>query len=104
MNAVEKIQNLSDVQNLAAAASLVRQHFPAASVSLTPWRDDPETRRWLERETIDLAFHLPGWTPRLQCRSLLMQLQISPLKSDAPPHLLGVLMRGMAFDGERWRC
>ena len=55
---------------------------------------------------MDLAFDFPGWSPRLQCRSLLLQLQ---LKSEAGgmdssfPSLLGVVMRGMTFEGERWR-
>jgi len=26
---------------------------------------------------VDLAFHFPGWSPRLQCRSLLIQLRLS---------------------------
>ena len=55
------------------------------------------------RETLDLAFHFPGWSPRLQCRSLLLQLrlQVDPREESSP--LLGVLMRGMTYDGERWR-
>ena len=55
---------------------------------------------------MDLAFDFPGWSPRLQCRSLLLQLR---LKSETGgldsfcPSLLGVVMRGMTFEGERWR-
>ncbi len=34
-----------------------------------------------------------------------MELRINANLDDAeaPPHLLGVVMRGMTFDGERWR-
>ncbi len=103
MNAAEQVQSVAFASALASALTLVRSYFPAASANLMPWRDDPETRRWCESETIDLAFHFPGWSPRLQCRSLLMQLRIkSPQGGDAP-HLLGVLIRGMTFEGERWR-
>ena len=94
------------VQALASAVTLVKQRFPAARANLSPWRDDPQTRDWLEEETLDLSFHFPGWSPRLECRSLLLQLRLkrpATLHSQTAPELLGVLMRGMTFDGERWR-
>ena len=106
MNAGEAVDSVALAQALASAVTLVRQRFPAARVNLSPWRDDPQTRRWQETESLDLAFHFPGWSPRLECRSLLMQLRLKP-GSDADarnaPALLGVLMRGMTYDGERWR-
>ena len=94
------------VQALASTVTLVKQHFPAARANLSPWRDDPLTRDWLEEETLDLSFHFPGWSPRLECRSLLIQLRLKRAAtghSQTTPELLGVLMRGMTFDGERWR-
>ncbi len=103
MNAAEKVHSVAFAHALASAVTLVRQYFPEAQVNLTPWRDDDQTRRWCENETLDIAFHFPGWSPRLQCRSLLMQLRISNDQDNAPPHLLGLIMRGMTFDGERWR-
>ncbi len=104
MNASEHDQNFVFAQALASSASLVRSYFPAASVNLTPWRDDPETRRWTEDETLDMSFHFPGWSPRLQCRSLLLQLRLSgDDHGSMKPYLLGVLIRGMTYEGERWR-
>ena len=103
MNATEHLHSLAFAHALASSVTLVRQHFPEATANLTPWRDDPETRRWSEQETIDIAFDFPGWSPRLQCRSLLIQLRISNDALADRPHLLGVLMRGMTFEGERWR-
>ena len=94
------------VQALASAVTLVKQRFPAARANLSPWRDDPQTRDWLEEETLDLSFHFPGWSPRLECRSLLLQLRLkrpATSHSQTAPELLGVLMRGMTFDGERCR-
>ena len=88
---------------LASAITLVRRHYPAATANLKPWRDDALTREWSEPETLDLAFHFPGWSPRLQCRSLLMQLRRSAGAAEDQRRLLGVLMRGMTYDGERWR-
>ncbi len=103
MNAAEQVRSVAFANALASALNLVRQHFPEASANLTPWRDDPETRRWVEEETIDIAFHFPGWSPRLQCRSLLIQLKITNAEAKPLPCLLGVIMRGVTFDGERWQ-
>ena len=107
VNAGEAVDSVQLAQALASAVTLVRDRFPAASVNLNPWRDDPQTRRWQEDQSLDLAFHFPGWSPRLECRSLLLQLRLQE-KSDAggspvAPDLLGVLIRGMTYDGERWR-
>jgi len=106
VNAADAVNSVSLLQVLASAVTLVKQRFPAASANLSPWRDDPQTRDWLEEETLDLSFHFPGWSPRLECRSLLLQLRLKGAakgNAQSPPRLLGVLMRGMTFDGERWR-
>ncbi|MBL6800297.1 MAG: hypothetical protein ISQ51_01455 [Synechococcus sp. BS307-5m-G37] len=106
MNAADAVNSVALVQALASTVTLVKQRFPAARANLSPWRDDPQTRDWLEEETLDLSFHFPGWSPRLECRSLLLQLRLKGVakgNSQSPPELLGILMRGMTFDGERWR-
>ena len=103
MNAGETVRSVEQAQALASAVTLVRRHFPAATPNLRPWRDDAQTRQWSEPESIDLAFHFPGWSPRLQCRSLLVQLRLSSDDQERQRHLLGVLMRGMTYEGERWR-
>ena len=74
VNAGESLQSMFQVGAVATAVMLVRRQFPAAEPNLRPWRDDPQTRRWHEPESLDLAFHFPGWSPRLECRSLLLQL------------------------------
>ena len=103
MNAGESVYSVARMRALASTITLVRLQFPAAKANLSPWRDDPQTRRWSETESLDLSFHFPGWSPRLECRSLLMQLSISTERGDDQLRLLGVLMRGMTYDGERWR-
>ena len=88
---------------VASIVTLVREQFPAAKPNLQPWRDDAQTRQWDEPESLDLSFHFPGWSPRLQCRSLLFQLRFQNNDGDQGLKLLGVLIRGMTYDGERWR-
>ena len=103
MNAGDFASRDEQVQALASVLSLVRQYFPAALPNLRPWRDDPQTQRWNEKDTLDVSFHFPGWSPRLQCSSLLLQLSFQSDLFDPCSPLLGVLIRGMTFDGERWR-
>ena len=82
------------VATIAAVVGQFRQQFPAARANLTPWRDDPLTRAFDEQESLDLSLHFPGWSPRLQCRSLLVQLRLerAPLRggrSGGPPTAAG---------------
>ena len=102
MNAAEQVRSLELAQGLASALGLFRAHFPAAKANLTPWRDDPLTRAYAEAESLDLSFHFPGWSPRTQCRSVLVQLRLDGPASPRP-RLLGVVVRGLTYDSERWR-
>lgn len=106
MNAADQARTLDLAQAIASAATLFREHFPDARANLNPWRDDPQTRAWGEPETVDLSFHFPGWSPRTQCRSVLVQLRLagppaSGARAGRPP-LLGVTLRGLTYAGERW--
>lgn len=103
VNAGESVRSVAQVRAVASIVTLVREQFPAAQPNLRPWRDDAQTRQWDEPESLDLSFHFPGWSPRLQCRSLLLQLRFQNNESDEGLKLLGVLIRGMTYDGERWR-
>lgn len=103
MNAGDFASRDLQARTLASVLSLVRQYFPAAKPNLRPWRDDPQTQLWNEKDTLDVSFHFPGWSQRLQCSSLLLQLSFQADVFHPCSLLLGVLIRGMTFDGERWR-
>jgi hypothetical protein len=103
MNAADQARNLEWAQAIASVAGLFRCHFPAARANLTPWRDDPLTRAWAEAESVDLSFHFPGWNPRNQCRSVLVQLRLDAAPASGRPRLLGVVVRGLTYESERWR-
>ncbi len=106
MNATDQARSLALAQAIASVAALFRGHFPDARANLTPWRDDPLTRAFAEQESLDLSFHLPGWTPRNQCRSFLVQLRLDgdPGRGAGDrPRLLGVVIRGLTYESERWR-
>jgi hypothetical protein len=108
MNAADQAHSVELAQAIARAVTLFRGRFPASRANLTPWRDDPLTRAFDERESLDLSFHFPGWSPRLQCRSLLVQLRLERPPAGGGggrPRLLGVLIRGLTYEStsERWR-
>ena len=103
MNASAQARSLELAQAIASAAVLFRGHFPDARANLTPWRDDPVTRAWAETESVDLSFHFPGWNPRNECRSMLVQLRLDAAPDLGRPRLLGVLIRGLTYERERWR-
>lgn len=103
MNASDQAQSLDVAQAIASVAALFRSHFPDARANLSPWRDDPLTREFAQAESLDLSFHFPGWSPRLECRSLLVQLQLESAPAGGRPRLLGVLIRGLTYESERWR-
>ena len=109
MNAAEQARNLELAQAIATVATLFRSRFPDARANLKPWREDPQTRAFAERDSVDLSFHFPGWSPRIQCRSLLLQLRLEhPPEAHATgpvarPRLLGVILRGLTYESERWR-
>ncbi len=103
MNAVDYVSSVGFAQTLASVGNIVQNYFPMASINFSPWRDDPYTKLWCEEESLDLSLNFPGWSPKLQCRSLLIQLRVTKDKSKDLPHLLGVIIRGITFDGERWR-
>ena len=109
MNAAEQARNLDLAQAIATVATLFRRRFPDARANLRPWREDPQTLAFADRDSIDLSFHFPGWSPRTQCRSLLLQLRLEQPPAAhgagaAPrPRLLGAILRGLTYDSERWR-
>ena len=106
MNAADQARSLQLAQAIASVAALFRAQFPDARANLAPWRDDPLTRAYADQESLDLSFHLPGWSPRSQCRSFFVQLRLESAPSHAAagrPRLLGVTIRGLTYDAERWR-
>ncbi len=101
MNASYQVTSPELAQTIASVATAFRQRFPDGRADLCPWRDDWRTRHWEQPNSIDLGFHFPGWSPRLACRSVLVQLQFQ-----TPPgqrgRLLGLVLRGISFRGEQW--
>lgn len=103
MNAAEQAHTLSLTSQIATVANLFKNLFPDAKTDLTPWRNDPDTREWLDPQSIDLGFHFPGWSPRLQGRSILVQIRFHQESDDDPKRLIGLEVAAFNHRGEAWR-
>ena len=101
MNASSNVSNVEIANKVASTAALFRKYFPDASVNFSPWENSNNESMI---DTIDFAFHFPGWSPLIECRAILLQLRIENEKDNTRvPKLLGIIMRGMIVPSERWR-
>ena len=102
MNASSNVSNVEIANKIASTAALFRKYFPDASVNFSPWENSNNESM---NDTIDFAFHFPGWSPLIECRAILLQLRIENEKDNNSrvPKWLGIIMRGMIVPSERWR-
>ena len=100
MNASSNVSNVEIANKIASTAALFRKYFPDASVNFSPWDNSNNESM---QDTIDFAFHFPGWSPLIECRAILLQLRIENDDNGRVPKLLGIIMRGMIVPSERWR-
>jgi len=88
MNASSNVSNFETANKIASTAVLFRKYFPDASVNFSPWENSNNESL---QDSIDFAFHFPGWSPLIECRAILLQLK--------PESYLG-LARNLAKKGD----
>ena len=103
MNASEQARGLELTTKIAAIVNLFKAQFPDAKADLQPWRNDPETQEWVDPNSIDIGFHLPGWSPRFQSRSILVQIRLHTDPVDESQRLIGLETIGFNHQGQAWR-
>lgn len=113
MNAAEQAKGLELAAKIAAAVNLFKSYFPDARADLKPWANDPSTRELVDPDSIDIGFHLPGWSPRFQARSILVQIRLfedADGIGDAGEgsvaqtrRVIGLEAVGLTHQGEQWR-
>jgi hypothetical protein len=103
MNASEQANGLERATKIAAIVNLVKSQFPDIKADLKPWRNDPDTLEWVDPDSIDIGFHLPGWSPRFQSRSILLQVRFHHDPIDQTQRLIGVETVGFNHTGQAWR-
>jgi hypothetical protein len=103
MNASEKAQGVETATKIASIVHVFKTHFPDAKADLKPWRNDPDTLELVDPNSIDIGFHLPGWSPRFQSRSMLVQIRFHQDPVDKAQRLIGVETTAFNHQGQAWR-
>jgi hypothetical protein len=103
VNAAEQAIGLTVATKIAAVVNLFKSHFPDAKADLKPWVNDPDTRQLIDPDSIDIGFHLPGWSRLVQSRSILVQIRFytDPLLESR--RAIGIEAAGFTHLGEQWR-
>ncbi|NCO75194.1 MAG: hypothetical protein GW795_13630 [Cyanobacteria bacterium] len=101
MNASEKAKGLEITSKIASIVNLFKEYFPDAKGDLKPWHNDPDTINLVDPDSIDIGFHFPGWSHKIQARSILIQIRFHSL--DEEYRLIGMETAGFNHGGEVWR-
>lgn len=103
MNASERAKGLEMTTKIAATVNLFKAQFPDAKADLKPWRNDPDTRKLIDPDSIDIGFHFPGYSRRFQSNSMLVQIRFHQDSSDNKERLIGIEITGFSHQGQTWR-
>ena len=103
MNAVEQATGLEFATKIATIVNLFKSEFPDARADLKPWQNDPDTLELVDPDSIDIGFHLPGWSRKFQCRSILVQIRLYEDTADGTRRAIGIEAAGFDHRGKAWR-
>jgi hypothetical protein len=103
VNASERAIGLNFTTKIATVVNLFKTEFPDAKADLKPWLNDPDTRELVDPDSIDIGFHFPGWSPRYQSRSILVQIRFYQDPFEDSYRLIGVDTIGFNHQGQAWR-
>jgi hypothetical protein len=103
VNAAEQATNIDLTSKIAAVVNLFKSQFPDAKADLKPWANDPNTRELVDPDSIDIGFHLPGWSRRWQSRSILVQIRFYEDPVENLRRAIGLEVVGFNHTGEKWR-
>jgi hypothetical protein len=111
VNAAQQATDITLASKIASAVSLFRSQFPDAKVDLKPWADDRDTQELVDPDSIDFSFHFPGWSRRLQSRSILVQIRFYDDAGavtdnnlfESSLNFIGLEVAGFDHRGKQWR-
>lgn len=103
MNASEQAKSLEITSKIATIVNLFKLEFPDAKADLKPWRNDPKIIDLIDPNSIDIGFHFPGWSPKIQSRSILVQIRLHQDCVDEKQRLIGIETAGFNHNGEAWK-
>jgi hypothetical protein len=103
VNAAERAKGLDTTTKIVTIINLFKIQFPDAKADLKPWKNDPDTRKLVDPDSIDLGFHFPGWSRRFQSNSILVQIRFHQDPLDGQERLIGLETAGFSHQGLVWR-
>lgn len=103
MNAAEQAKSLEITSKIAAVVNLFKVEFPDAKADLNPWNNDPNTQELVDPDSIDIGFHLPGWSRKFQSRSILVQIRFHEDPLEGTRRAVGIEAAGFDHRGKAWR-
>lgn len=103
MNAAEQAIGLELTTKIAAVVNGFKAQFPDAKADLKPWANDPDTQELVDPDSIDIGFHLPGWSRLVQGRSMLVQIRFYEDPLMGTRRAIGLEVAGFTHLGEQWR-
>lgn len=102
MNAAEQAKSLETASKIAAVVNLFKSEFPDAKADLKPWANDPDTRELVDPDSIDIGFHLPGFSRLFQSRSILLQIRFHDDGMTSDRRAIGAEVAGFDHQGKKW--
>lgn len=112
MNAAEQAKSVDTASKIAAVVNHFKAEFPDARADLKPWANDRDTRKLVDPDSIDIGFHLPGFSHRFQSRSILVQIRLcGDRELTAQPNpdsaidsrAIGTEIAGFDHRGKQWQ-
>lgn len=103
LNASERAKGLDITTKIASVVNLFKTQFPDVKVDFNPWKNDPDTRELVDPDSIDIGFHFPGWSPRIQCNSILVQIRFYKDPLEKTEKFIGLETAGFSHVGQAWR-
>jgi hypothetical protein len=103
LNASERAKGLDITTKIASVVNLFKAQFPDVKADLKPWKNDPNTRELVDPDSIDIGFHFPGWSPRIQCNSILVQIRFYKDPLEQTEKFIGLETAGFSHVGQAWR-
>lgn len=103
LNASERAKGLDITTKIASVVNLFKAQFPDVKADLKPWKNDPDTRELVDPDSIDIGFHFPGWSPRIQCNSILVQIRFYKDPLEETEKFIGLETAGFSHVGQAWR-
>lgn len=102
MNAAEQAKSLETASKIAAIVNLFKSVFPDAKADLKPWANDPDTQELVDPDSIDIGFHLPGFSRLFQSRSVLLQIRFHEDPLTGNRRAIGAEAAGFDHRGKQW--